>query len=380
METLDPILRAARRGKIDFWMNTFSSEADPSTCRFIAEMIWGISFAGSVRLSRIARSLEEAIPERATIKRLSRNLGQEGLADLVGGRVQELGAGRIRQDTLLIVHRYSLLKRHAKNMEFLDDIRDRFGRIIGKGYQLCEVTGWDPESKEVTSLAEILWSRNAPDFDDGSELSLINRVRRASQGRGIIAGITPTSDSELLVRLTGDPASRYMFQMPPESRLLYSRRPVRAIDLVTRCKTRYGDTVFHDYENKESEIFVHYGFLPVRLPECPDRPLWLVIIKGFDERFAGKNPSMLLTTEPMRQNRKVLWRMVEGHFTTLWVQSTNYLIRQRCDLEDVRVRSYTRLKNLSALVLAASYFTTVFGQIPFVPPPVRFKRRDHGDT
>ncbi len=48
----------------------------------------------------------------------------------------------------------------------------------------------------------------------------------------------------------------------------------------------------------------------VRLPECPKRPLWLVVVK-----VLGKKPLMLLTTEPMRRNRKVLWWAVEtyGH-------------------------------------------------------------------
>ena len=38
-----------------------------------------------------------------------------------------------------------------------------------------------------------------------------------------------------------------------------------------------------------------------RLPECPERPLWLVVIKGFRKR-----PLMILTTEPVRRNRNVL--------------------------------------------------------------------------
>jgi hypothetical protein len=126
------------------------------------------------------------------------------------------------------------------------------------------------------------------------------------------------------------------------------------------------------------DIFVHYGFLPVRLPEFPDRPLWLLAIKGFDEKFTEKPPVILLTTEPMRKNRKILWRMVDAYFSALWIQLTNQIIKQRCDFEDVRVLTYDRLRNLAALVLAGSYFSTVFQDFPLGNSPVRFRRQNRG--
>jgi len=376
MDILDPIHRELRQRKIDYLGDIFSQDLDRSASRFVGEMIWGISLVGSIRLSRIARALEEPIPERATIKRLSRNLGKDGLGAVVGEKVMELGSKRIHQDSLLVVHRYNLLKKHTKSMEYLADIHDRMGRSVGKGYQLCEVIGWDTVAEEMTSLAQTLWSTNAPDYQENNEFHLIKWVRNAMQGRGIIVYPSPIGYREPLIQLTKDPSCRYAFLLPPESRLLYSRRSGTALGLVDLCKTPYGDTVFFDYESRESDLFVHYGFLPVRLPECPDRPLWLVVIRGFDERFAGKDPFMILTTQAMRQNRKVLWQIVETYFAGLWVQSANYLAKQRCGFDDVRVLTYTRLKNMAALVLAASYFSTVFRDFPLTDSPVRFHRRD----
>ncbi len=45
-----------------------------------------------------------------------------------------------------------------------------------------------------------------------------------------------------------------------------------------------------------------YGFRPVRLPEHPDVPLWLVVVRGL-----GEKPMMLLTNLSLRKNRKLLW-------------------------------------------------------------------------
>ncbi len=45
--------------------------------RFVAEAIWGIIAKGSVRLSEIARALEEGIPIKKSISRLSARLSEK---------------------------------------------------------------------------------------------------------------------------------------------------------------------------------------------------------------------------------------------------------------------------------------------------------------
>ncbi|MEE8397597.1 MAG: hypothetical protein V3S89_01245 [Desulfobacterales bacterium] len=372
MDDFDPRYRPVRQRKIDFSKNLFASVFDEPTCRFVAEMIWGITFARAIRLTKIARSLEESIPERATIKRLSRNLAKEGIASVIGERILQLGSDRIGSDTHLIIHRSQLLKKHTKNMEFLDDLNDG----TGKGYEMCDVIGWDYASGELTSLAQTLWSKKEPGFNDDQDLALVRTVRNSVGGRGIL--VYPSlSSREMRTQLTRDDSCRYVLMVSTDDHLLYNGRMRSNLELIDICKTPYGDTVFVDFEGKERDVFVHYGFLPVRLPECPDRPLWLVLIKGFDEKFPNKKPNMILTTEPMRQNRQLLWQMVETYFTSLWASNTNNLIKQRCDFEDIRVRSYTGLKNMAALVLASSYLITVVPGFSPSDSPVRFHRQNH---
>ena len=89
--------------------------------------------------------------------------------------------------------------------------------------------------------------------------------------------------------------------------------------------------------------------------EYPDRALWLVIVKGF-----GSKSLMLLTTEPMRRNRKVIWWIVEAYITRWRVEETIRFIKQSYDIEDIRVLTYDRLKNMAVLVMAASFFAAVW--------------------
>ncbi len=106
--------------------------------RFVEESIFGLSASGSVRLTEIARSLEEDIPLHATHKRLSRNLADKVLAPNIEEKVLQLGAQRITEKTLLIVDPTDLQKKYAKKMQYLACVRDASEKTIGKGYWMCD--------------------------------------------------------------------------------------------------------------------------------------------------------------------------------------------------------------------------------------------------
>jgi len=78
-------------------------------------------------------------------------------------------------------------------------------------------------------------------------------------------------------------------------------------------------------------------------------------VKGF-----GAEPMMLLTTEPMRKNREVLWWAVSAYVTRWRIEETIRFIKQSYQIEDVRVLTYERLKNLMSLVFACFFFAALW--------------------
>lgn len=96
------------------------------------------------------------------------------------------------------------------------------------------------------------------------------------------------------------------------------------------------------------------GLRPVRLPEHPDVPLWLVVVRGL-----GAPPMLLLTNLPMRRNRKVLWWAVSAYFSGWRIEEAVRFVKQSNDLEDIRVMTYDRLRNMAVLVNAVAFFTAV---------------------
>ena len=345
------------RQQIHYFSGELCTQLGKVSCRFVEEAIFGISASGSVRLTEIGRALEEKIDLHATHKRLSRNLADEQLESALEDKLLQLGSKRINQDTLLIVDPSDLQKKYARKMEYIADVRDGSEGIIGKGYWLCEVIGCEVGSSEITPLAQKLWSQDAPDFNSENDqiIGLVDKVRQATKGQGIILFDRGGDRRELLVPWTRDNTFRYMIRQRGDRHLLYKRKAKSGLELANICKTPYATTIVREKDGEERAYFIDFGFLPVRLPECPHRPLWLVVVKGF-----GDKPLMILTTEAMRRNREALWWVVEAYVTRWRVEDTIRFIKQSYDFEDVRVLTYQRLKNMAVLVLCASYFAAVW--------------------
>jgi hypothetical protein len=320
-------------------------------------MIYGISASGSVRLSGTARALDEDIALHATHKRLSERLDEEGLGERVSANLLRLGAPRIKADTLLIVDPSDVTKKYAKKMEYLAEVRDGSTKEIGNGYWLCAVVGCEVDGREIVPLSQRLWSQEAPDFVSENEVVLrqVEEVLAATEHRGILVYDMGGDRREFLIPWTKDERVRYLVRQRGDRHLLYKGKSKSGRELAALCKTPYAETVVREKDGKEKAYFIEYGFVPVCLPESPDRPLWLVVAKGF-----GAEPLMLLTTQPMRLKRAVVWWAVRAYLTRWRIEETIRFVKQSYEFEDIRVLTYRRLKNLAVLVMAVAQFAATW--------------------
>ena len=126
-------------------------------------------------------------------------------------------------------------------------------------------------------------------------------------------------------------------------------------DLARQCTMRHSHHVTFDSHGKECNMPTSFGAMPVRLPMHPEKELHLVVVKGF-----GQDPMMLLTSLPVDGAFKSQWRIVEAYLTRWRVEETIRFVKQSYGFENIRVKTYTRIRNMSSLVLASAYFATVW--------------------
>ena len=320
--------------------------------RFCLEALYGIQTRQSLRLSEIARSLNESIAMIKTENRLSRQASRPGLAETVTQYVCAQGACRIHKDTLLIIDPSDIAKPYAEKMEYLARVRDGSKKELADGYWLCQVIGVDCGGHSIVPLVNRLWSQNAPKhLSENAEIrACVKTVARATDRRGIWVmdrGGDRIRLYEAFIRWELD----FIVRLVGNRHLLCGGRKQLARDIAAQCPLPYAETIVRqNKDGSETRLTLEFGYREVRLGRY-DRPLWLLVVKGF-----GEAPLMILTTIPLSRNRKKLWWAVEAYLTRWRIEETLRFAKQSYKFEDIRVLGYESLKNMMAMALLAMHF------------------------
>ncbi len=350
-------LASKLRTKIGKFSGYVSENIDKTGKRFVNEAIYGIMYSQSVMLTEIGRSLETNVSLKKIEERFCRQLKKEGLWENIHGQVLCDAAPRIKDNTLLILDLSDLYKKYAEHMEYLAKVRDGSdGGQIVNGYWTTQVIGAQLGENEVLPLYQELYSQDAPDFksENTQIIKAIDMVADHSGNRGIWI-IDRGGDRDVLYNhlLKKTSKKRFVVRLVGNRNLLHGNKEELALKLAYRCKTPYSETIIKEENGQEKVYHISYGYMPVKLPGMDDQ-LYMLVVNGF-----GNKPMMLLTTEPLRRNRKILYRLL-GYYLKRWsIEETIRFVKQTYDLENIRVLKYARLRNMMGLLMAVFYFLAV---------------------
>jgi len=112
------------KSQITQFAHRISHDFKKPTKRFVVQMLYGIQASKDVKLSNIARSLNEEIALIKTENRLSRHMAKEELIEPINGQLIGEGSKRIKGDTVIALDISDIYKPYAKKMEHLALVRD----------------------------------------------------------------------------------------------------------------------------------------------------------------------------------------------------------------------------------------------------------------
>ena len=148
---------------------------------------------------------------------------------------------------------------------------------------------------------------------------------------------------------------RFVIRLAQKRDLLHKGARKNCQALATALPCPYETVIIKYEEGKEHKTTISYNALPVKLPGR-ENGLFLVVVKGF-----GKVPMMLLTSCVVNSRiKETIWRIVEIYLTRWKCDESFRYIKQCYNLEDIRVRRYTSIRNMVALILAVAYFAAVY--------------------
>ncbi len=307
---------------------------------FVGEMLFGIQASQGVKLSNIARSLQEEIPLLKTEDRLSRNLQAEELETHLRQGLLRLGSRRVDTNTVLCLDLSDVRKEYARKMEFLDQVWDGSAGEVHPGYWLCSVIGAEVHGSELTPLYQQLFSVRAQDFVSEND-ELLSAIRGGDR-RKLLEPLLERRE-RFVIRSTGQRAV-----------LDRQRHRVTLHHLGACCRLRYQAKIIKIENGQEKVYSLRYGAEPFRLPGREEQ-LLLVVVAGF-----GQEPLLLLTNLCGVRDSQSLWWIAQIYLTRWKIEETFRFVKQSYQLEDIRVMRYQRLKNLVLLMTAAAYFATAF--------------------
>ncbi|MCU0857756.1 MAG: hypothetical protein MUC65_05060 [Pontiellaceae bacterium] len=175
------------REQIDLFMGIVFPHFSKPVCKFLHQMVFGIQASKDIKLSEIARSLDEPVALKKTEERLSRNILTEGMDEKLNRIIAGEGAKRVGKDTLIIVDPTDIRKEYARKMPHLATIHDGSRSELATGYSGCMAVACEPRSRQMIPLHLRMWSSEAPDFvsENHQVLEVMRTIHEAAQGRGI---------------------------------------------------------------------------------------------------------------------------------------------------------------------------------------------------
>jgi len=341
------------KSQITRFSHKISDDFKKPTRKWMIQMLYGIQASKDVKLSNIARSLNEQIPLIKTESRLSRNLGRMDLTERINGKLIAEGGRRIQQETVIALDLSDLDKPYAEKMQYLAWVRDgSTGETRSKGYWLLDVLGADVEGEDLIPLYGELYSQEATTFKS-ENTQILNAVDRVMEGIGEkgIWAMDRGGDRSRLFKGFLERKIRFVVRLVGDRDLILNdgqKKNALKIAWGCHCPHQRELRIEKDGETKKKTISV--GQMKVKLP-FSGQPLLLVVVKGFSEK-----PMMLLTNVVVRFQG--VMRILEIYLTRWKCEESYRFIKQAYNLEDVRVLSYSALRNMMVLVQAVFYFVS----------------------
>jgi len=332
---------------------------------FVMEMVYGILAGGSVMLTEIGRQLEEKVAIKHTVKRLSRNLARPELGRVLATALLREATRHVDEDTLLILDPTDIAKSYAKKMEYLATIRDGSRKRLTKGYWMVSVVAAKTGKKQMIPVWGEVFSQESPDFisENDEILRAVRRISEATEHRGVWVMDRGGDRGRLFDELLADGGGRHRFiiRLRGDRHVLDPRgKAASAMELAQRLTLRYDKRIVKDEAKGEQVYRLHFGACRARLPKHAGVPLWLVVVEG-----TGSQRMLLLTNIPLKRSLTSVWWIVASYLTRWSIEEAFRFIKQAYDLENIRVLTFQRIRNLVRLLMVAVYYLSVLIATPY---------------
>lgn len=322
--------------------------------KFIKQMVFGILKSGSVQLNSIGRALQEKIPLKKVVQRLSNHLAKAGLWQQIATATLKTQASTLRKCRFVIVDLSDISKKYARQMEGQAGVYDGSEDETGFGYWLCNITAVNDDASTVVPAYSELFSHTAEVTSENEKiLHAVDQVAPrcapdniAVHDRGgdriALLNAHLQADRQFIVRQVGN------------RHLLYKNKK-RSFKYLTRhTPLQWRLTVERIHKNKVRKLTFDCGALPVQLT-ATGKQLWLVVMKKHNGGYCW----LLCYFKNCSSAQVAVELAVKGYGLRWKIEEVHRQIKVDYHLEEIRLERYEALKTMNALLwMAVSFLYT----------------------
>ncbi len=319
--------------------------------RCIGDMLFGIMGSNDTKLSSISRALQEKTAVGYTIKRLSRNLKEMDITESVNRYMISQRLHDLERDEIIAIDGGDVRKNYAEKMEHMRRIHDGSKKEICNGYNLfCMAT---VGSQRVQPLYGEFYS--AADTNYKSTYNIVTKaldmLKEQNKGKPRLTIVADRGH---------DDEKMYQYYQRNDMRFITRLRKNRGFTVegstMDRC---VGDLYGFTKSKKMMGEVIHEGVVKTSRLEIAllhgkihtiEEELSIVVVKStiFPE------PMYLLTNISLEDERAAY--QVYAKYLKRWgIELLFRVMKEKFNLEDIRVMKYRRLRNVFSLLMAAIY-------------------------
>lgn len=345
------------KGEIITFCENISDGLTKPERKALIQMIFGIIEKGSCHVNEICRSTDQDIRLKKLVERVIRHISKDDFGILIQKNYLDKIKKRIKKDTIISVDYTALVKKYAKKQDNLCKVRDGRTNSIKTGFWQIEVCAVDIERKQYLPLYSKLHSQEQESFksENSETFATIEFLKESFGDKGVYVFDRGFDRNVIFAKLL-ELESEFIVRLKSNRHLLFGKKGQKKsaenVANSVRCQVR--ELVKLRKKDKTQVFELDYGSRKVRLPNCPEVELNLVVIKG----KRGDVKAMFLTSLECA-SRKNLNKVVKSYFARWAVEEIIRFRKQEFDLENIRLRSWTRLQNMTTLVLLAGAFVAM---------------------
>lgn len=323
--------------------------------KLIVDMINGIIASKSVRLTQIARTLNEDILLKKTVERLSNSLCScdDTIRKTIEKNYLNYANEFVQENTVISIDNSDIVKPHSTKLESLGRVRDgSTGEINVKGYFTSEAIALSANRKEPISLITRLYSPSEKEFisENAECLNMLDVLKETLGSKGIyVFDRGFDSNDNFKYFLEEKNSRRFLIRLKKNRHVRIDKKKMSLY--TAEDYLRFEKVKFTTCHGKEIEL--EMGSIEITLPdkELQEHILRLVMIR--------KDGNVMYLITNILDIEIIAKSIYETYLDRWKIEEYFKFKKQQYDLEKSMVRNLNGLRMLQLLVMIITGFMSI---------------------